>query len=40
MIWREIDFNETAKVVSDLPMALRELWPEAARSLAEARAGE
>ncbi len=40
VIWREIDFNETAKVVSDLPLPLRELWPEEARSLALARAVE
>ncbi|WP_363350697.1 DUF2267 domain-containing protein [Methylocystis echinoides] len=40
VIWREIDFNETAKVVSDLPTPLRELWPEEARSLAAARTGE
>jgi uncharacterized protein (DUF2267 family) len=40
VIWRELDFNESAKVVSDLPMPLRELWPEAARDLAKARAGD
>ncbi len=40
VIWREIDFNETAKVVSDLPLPLRDLWPEEARRLADARAGE
>ena len=27
LLWRELDFNETAKVVSDLPLPLRELWP-------------
>lgn len=37
VLWRELDFNETAKVVSDLPLPLRELWPEAARKLAAAR---
>jgi uncharacterized protein (DUF2267 family) len=40
VMWRELDFNETAKVVSDLPLPLRELWPEDAQKLAKARAGE
>lgn len=40
LIWREIDFNETAKVVSDLPLPLRELWPPEARNLAEARTAQ
>ena len=40
VIWRELDFNETAKVVSDLPLPLRELWPPEAQDLAKARSGE
>lgn len=39
VLWREIDFNECAKVVSELPHPLRTLWPEEAQKLAEARAG-
>jgi len=40
VIWRELDFNETVKVVSNLPLPLRELWPQEARDLARARSGE
>lgn len=40
VMWRELDFNETAKVVSDLPMPLRELWPEEAQKQAKARSEE
>lgn len=40
LMWRRLDPNENAKVVAELPLPLRALWPEAAQSLAEARAGE
>ncbi len=40
LLWRRLDFNEIAKVVAELPTPLRALWPEAAQSLARARAGE
>lgn len=38
LMWRRLDFNETGKVVASLPAPLRALWPEAAQSLADARA--
>lgn len=40
LLWREIDLDETAKAVSELPKALRVLWPEEAQRLAQARAAE
>lgn len=40
LMWHRLDFNEIAKVVAELPLPLRALWPEAAQSLAQARAGE
>jgi uncharacterized protein (DUF2267 family) len=40
LMWRRLDFNEIAKVVAELPLPLRALWPEAAQRLAQARAGE
>lgn len=39
VLWREIDLDEIAKVVSELPKPLRVLWPEEAQSLAQARSG-
>jgi uncharacterized protein (DUF2267 family) len=35
LLWRELDPGEAAKVVDNLPMPLRVLWPEAAQSFGE-----
>lgn len=34
LLWQELDFGETAKVVASLPAPVRALWPEAARAQA------
>ncbi len=31
LLWRELDPGETAKIVSSMPIPLRQLWPTAAR---------
>ncbi|MFD1328498.1 DUF2267 domain-containing protein [Mycoplana ramosa] len=31
LLWRELDPGETAKIIDELPVPLRTLWPEAAR---------
>jgi uncharacterized protein (DUF2267 family) len=31
MLWQKLDPGETAKVIDQLPAALRSLWPQAAQ---------
>jgi uncharacterized protein (DUF2267 family) len=40
LMWRRLDFNESAKVIASLPLPLRTLWPQEAQNLADARTGE